>query len=97
MRWSPRKLEAGKCPWTGEARTLCGSSATTETSYWQSDANEMAAIKTILIIVNSKVAQRINSPQNSIGNPAIEAAGRPKQGQSAANSSNVPLTTSVIG
>ena len=24
-----------------------------KTSYWQSDANEMAAIKTILIIVNS--------------------------------------------
>jgi hypothetical protein len=28
-------------------------SATSETSYWLSDAKEMAAIKTILIIVNS--------------------------------------------
>ena len=28
-------------------------SASSETSYWLSDANEMAAIKTILIIVNS--------------------------------------------
>jgi hypothetical protein len=57
----------------------------------------MAAIKTILIIVNSKVAQRINSPQNSFWNPTIGAAARLKQGQFAANSSNVPLTASVIG
>src|SRR6266853_3136570 len=36
-----------------------------ETSYWLGGANEMAAINTILIIVNSPPPQDLTVPQNS--------------------------------
>src|SRR6202022_4597229 len=36
-----------------------------ETSYWLGDANEMPAINTILIIVNSAARESLSVPQNS--------------------------------
>src|ERR1700692_2444937 len=55
-----------------------------ETSYWQGGANEMAAINTILIIVNSRMPQGLTSPQNSHAPCLIGASLRPKNGELAA-------------
>src|ERR1700722_20009072 len=55
-----------------------------ETSYWQGGANEMAAINTILIIVNSAMPQGLTSPQNSHAPCLIGASLRPKNGELAA-------------
>jgi hypothetical protein len=63
-----------------------------KTSYWLGDAKEMAAINTILIIVNSK---GLTVPQNSRPGTQIETTFRQKQGELAAG--NIPLTNSVIG
>jgi hypothetical protein len=52
----PRKLEAGSI--TPRGPQACPPAACPlhpQTSYWVSDTNEMAAIKTFLIIVNSFV------------------------------------------
>ena len=50
----PHSREAGNMPVNGpKARRRALVRIIQKTSYWQSDTNEMAAIKTILIIVNS--------------------------------------------
>jgi hypothetical protein len=52
----PRKLEAGFInPRERKACPPAPCPLHPQTSYWQSDTNEMAAIKTFLIIVNSFV------------------------------------------
>ena len=53
---SPRESsDAGIIPCAGRERAALGRLVRShpETSYWLGDANEMAAINTILIIVNS--------------------------------------------
>src|SRR5271163_1772669 len=54
LRDAARKLETGLCPAWCEKR-VCRSACPLhpQTSYWLGDTNEMAAINTILIIVNS--------------------------------------------
>jgi len=52
--FAPRKLEAGNLPLRGaKTRDHAFCPLHPKTSYGHNDANEMAAIKTILIIVNS--------------------------------------------
>src|SRR3979490_772593 len=68
-----------------------------ETSYWQGDANEMVAINTILIIVNSRARKGLTVPQNSCSGGRIWATLRQKQGELAADTQYVPLTISMIG
>src|SRR5436190_21555160 len=55
-----------------------------KTSYWLGGANEMAAINTILIIVNSPTPYGLTVPQNSRWSRPIEATFRQKQGELAA-------------
>ena len=53
----PQARSRKTCPLSvADARNRAAFRYIRKTSYWQSDANEMAAIKTILIIVNSYVA-----------------------------------------
>jgi hypothetical protein len=57
LQSSPRKGDRKTCPSSGikAAQLRALFRLIRQTSYWLSDANEMAAIKTILIIVNSYV------------------------------------------
>jgi hypothetical protein len=55
LQSSPRKGAAEKHPHRAEQNRATGarlSASSRQASYWLSDANEMAAINTILIIVN---------------------------------------------
>jgi hypothetical protein len=51
---NPRKIPAGIMQCSQAAATLPPAAMPEKTSYWLSDAKEMAAIKTILIIVNRR-------------------------------------------
>jgi hypothetical protein len=57
LQSSPRKGDRKTCPLSGikAAQLRALFRFIRQTSYWLSDANEMAAINTILIIVNSNV------------------------------------------
>ena len=61
-----------------------------QTSYWLGDANEMAAINTILIIVNG-------SPPDALNGGRFRELFAGKGGELAALAQNLPLTTSMIG
>src|ERR1019366_5064948 len=98
-RMSPREVPTGVMPCAGCLRAAISRLVRyhPQTSYWQGGAKEMAAINTILIIVNRTRREGLTSPQNSHAHRLIEATLRLKQGELAAGTQNVPLTISVIG